>query len=457
MKTIKYFSLILVLFFSGCELSDVNNDPNQLSDVPIQTILPRAQYQVASATYNDLSPVIGIFMQYFQGKSSTNFYRVNRYEVDNSFYIQDVWNAFYSNPLEYFKIMMDKAEKENAPHYGAIAKVLMAYSLGTLTSVWGDVPYSQAFQGSLNLNPAYDSQQSIYTTIQELLNQAIADFNKPAGSKVPGADDIYFNGDVQKWKQAARSLKARYFIHLTKRASQLGFNPADSALANALLAFSSSDNDLQYPYGYSASEENPFFRGKNETDIVTTNYYGNFITLSDPRRGKLAKKILGVWDVGPYYSAANSPLPLITYYELKFIEAEARLRINVADPQIAVALREAVRANVTKITASDPSVTPEIINTFVTGVVNLSGNFETDLNTIITQKYIAMYLQIESWTDYRRTGYPALTPDAAGDNAFNPGGGIPRRLAYVWTEKELNANCPSGGVHMQDRFWWDAQ
>lgn len=454
MKALKYILPILFVGFSACELTEVNTDPNELNDVPMETILPRAQFQVANATYNDCAGIVSIFMQYLQGNPSTNFTRVNSYDIDNSFYIQDVWTSFYADPMEYFKIIIAKAEQQNAPHYAAIAKILQAYSLGTLSSLWGDVPYSEAFQGSENLNPKYDSQKLVYETIQNLLNSAIADLNLPAGEVSPAAVDLYYGGDAGKWKKAAHALKARYFIHLSKRSAELGFNPVDSALVNIALAFSNNDTDLEYPYGYSASEENSYFRGKNETDLVVTTNFGGKIISTDPRYRKMVIPKFGKWDIGPFYSKADSKMPLITYFELKFIEAEARLRINASDPQIEVALKEAIRANMQKM---DTAATLATINTFIDSHVALTGDFNNDLNVIMTQKYLAMFLQPEAWTDYRRTGIPALVPNPAGDNATNVGGGIPRRLPYVWTERELNANCPAGGVQMQDRFWWDIE
>jgi hypothetical protein len=129
----------------------------------------------------------------------------------------------------------------------------------------------------------------------------------------------------------------------------------------------------------------------------------------------------------------------MTYHEVKFIEAEAKIRINPADPLAQEALNEAVKSNINnKITGG--TTTEEAINIYITANAALNGDFSHDLETIIKQKYIAMFCSIESWTDYRRTGFPQLTPNEGGDHNQNPGGAIPRRLAYPQTERLYKKN-----------------
>jgi hypothetical protein len=74
---------------------------------------------------------------------------------------------------------------------------------------------------------------------------------------------------------------------------------------------------------------------------------------------------------------------------------------------------------------------------------------------ILTQKYIALFTQLQAWSDYRRTSYPFLYPNPDGVSASNPNGQIPRRLIYPQSERILNINAPTPFPNMQDRFWWD--
>ena len=57
------------------------------------------------------------------------------------------------------------------------------------------------------------------------------------------------------------------------------------------------------------------------------------------------------------------------------------------------------------------------------------------LEDIMIQKHIAMFLQPESYSDYRRTGLPTLFP-VSGSN-------IPVRWNYSANEYQFNSSAPS--------------
>ena len=91
-------------------------------------------------------------------------------------------------------------------------------------------------------------------------------------------------------------------------------------------------------------------------------------------------------------------------------------------------------------------------------------NFERNLERIIVQKWIAIYpLGIESWAEFRRTGYPKLMPVALNKS----GGSIPegtwiRRLPYPAEEYSLNRTNVTAAVGMLNGpdtggtpVWWD--
>jgi len=69
------------------------------------------------------------------------------------------------------------SETEAWEHVGA-SKVLISLGLGTLTSVYGALPWSEALKGSEVPYPIFDSQESIYATLLKLLDEAILDLDK---------------------------------------------------------------------------------------------------------------------------------------------------------------------------------------------------------------------------------------------------------------------------------------
>jgi hypothetical protein len=157
---------------------------------------------------------------------------------------------------------------------------------------------------------------------------------------------------------------------------------------------------------------------------------------------------------GPYIKTATAPVIFATYSENKFIEAEARLILNATDPAIKTALDAGINASFNKAitVASDTNATAAKRDAYITAKATLTGDFQADLEKIITQKYIALYTLGEVWVDYRRTGYPKI-PTVQGTT------GIPRRLPYPANENLLNsANIPDRGTtYYKPRMWWDKE
>lgn len=454
MKTLKIISLIALTLTVSCEVSEVNVNPNSPTAVPENVILPFAEESIARLMAGSGQVMAGIFVQYYEGIDN-HPRQVQQYVVNEALYVDWDWNDYYDGPMINLKKMIDIATANQNYYYIGIGKTLMALCLGNLTSLWGDIPYSEALDGANNKSPQFDPQKNIYETIQTLLDSAIVNFNKTYNGRKPNTDDIIFGGNISNWKKVAYALKARYYIHLTKRADELGFNPAQKALDACQNAMESSSDDMQFVYGYTAAEYNPFYSFTRLGYIVPNTTFTSLLSaLNDPRKDFYYKKKFGLATLeNSYFTSPSSPVFFITYNELKFIETEARLRLNENDPLVLSTFQEAIRANISKICGD--AIPQATIDSYISTNAFLTGDFENKLKTIIRQKYISMFTSIESWTDYRRTGYPVLIPNAGGDNPQNPGGGIPRRLAYPQTERLYNINFPSPLPTLQDRFWWD--
>lgn len=89
-------------------------------------------------------------------------YRVRPDDMDQQFL------AIYSTILQNLRIMDSKAETLKHRSYGVIAKVLTAYTLGYVTDMWDDIPWSHAFNGALH--PVHDKQEDVCKTLQSMLN-----------------------------------------------------------------------------------------------------------------------------------------------------------------------------------------------------------------------------------------------------------------------------------------------
>jgi hypothetical protein len=156
--------------------------------------------------------------------------------------------------------------------------------------------------------------------------------------------------------------------------------------------------------------------------------------------------------IGPYYANENATLNVASYADQKFTEAEARLIVSGAAAADAP-YREGIRAHMQKLGVATAAITA-----YVNARPNLS-TVANALEEIITQKYIANFLKVEPWNDWRRTGYPRLA--APVPEAVLPG--IPQRIRTPGSELSNNANqvkaagIPTGLEGMMTKVWWASQ
>ncbi len=450
--------IIAVFSLSGCEKNflDVNENPNLPKDVPVNITLPAAQVSLAYSFGGDVARYCAVFTQNVTG-ADRQFAGYNTYSfIEEDF--NNLWNNMYAGNMEDLKQIMTKADASpgNYDAYNGVAKILMSFSLMTMTDLFGNVPYTKAFQGNANISPAYDTQQEIYMSILPgLLNGAIADFANSSDDFItPGADDLIYGGDLVKWTSFANALKARMAIHLIK----IDPNASQAALdALAAGGFTGTGDDAQVPFP-GGSNANPWYQYIDQRADISysslDDYYGigNTLTdsmeaLGDPRFGAIIDTAGAYYAPGfpsPFYMEDVAPVYLMTYFEQKFIEAEAKLRLG-DEVGAEAALHEAITANMMKlgVAASDDSL-------YQAANVVWTGNATDKLNLILLQKYFANYLQPETFNDWRRTGQPDLQPN---DGAI---GQIPRRLIYPTNERLYNANEYNQNSTMQTpRLYWD--
>ena len=435
------------------------------ADVKINLLLPSAEAGIAYQVGGDLAYPEHLWMQQMAGGSrqvlAYDNYNYNSSESDQT------WVNMYASAMNDLYLIIQKANQQNSPGYRGIGKVLMAYSLGCLTDLFGDIPYSQAFQGNANLSPIYDKQQTIYATINSLLTTAVTDLNTTPAFQVPvpGSDDLLYGGNLAGWIKADYALQARYALHLSKV-------PGSSAYTNALTAlsagaFTANTDDMEFHFGNNSNENAPIYQFLTQRGDCNASQYmvDTLINANDPRTSVFVDTILadgygpqgqapgnpgsgpsvGNWfaQIGNYYGAPNAPVPFISYVECLFIKAEAELPTNAA--AAATDYNAAIAASLDKYGVTDATWLATYANATAANIT---------LENIITQKYIALYLQLEVYNDWRRTGFPSYI------NLHKPvsnttGNIVPRRYPYPTSEKEYNANCPKTGAELTNTVWWD--
>lgn len=451
MKKIVSYIMLLTTLLSSCDKwidPDMNVDPNNPKDVAMAQLVAPIEANLAYIVGGELARWDCVWMQQIAGLQSQS--------AENEIYTlgeSDVTNAWsfnlYAPGMINTKILMDKAATTNSPYYAGVAKILMAYHLGVTTDLWGDIPYSDALKGANNeFKPKFDTQENIYTTIFTLLDGAIADLGSASSLYSPGAEDLIYAGELAKWEKTAYSLKARYNLHLAKRNGSSAYTNALTAIANA---YTSNDDDFKFVFGTAYNNSNPIYQSEQER----TGYYAASATYfnmlaGDPRQAVYFDGTFGsapgelnvdAATIGAAYASADSPVYLMSYVELKFIEAEARFNLNAADPLAITAYNDGLKASLQRegVYGNGAWYNAHVITA---GTITLQ--------KIMEQKYLSSFLQIETWTDWRRTGFPVLVK-ATGAVTTE----IPRRLPYPDDERLYNGENMPAGLTIIDHVWWD--
>ncbi|RQO65292.1 SusD/RagB family nutrient-binding outer membrane lipoprotein [Pedobacter sp. KBW06] len=455
-------TVISLVMGSGCKkYIDVNNDPNRPINVneplmlaPIEMLISQ---NINAAGDGNLSIVLQQYIQVIAlNQVAPNFGTYLMYSQD----MDGDWNNMYVRTLNNLSILKTKAAGNGNANYSGIAKILTAYCIGTASDAWGDIPYSAAFNGKGNLTPVYDSQESVYKQINTLLEEGIADIAKKTGLK-PGSDDYFYSGDMDKWTKLAYTLKARYLMHLTKAPGYSATTQAQLALTALNNGMTTNADDLKMVFTGTPGTENPWQQNflPASTLVLANTFVDGFKTRNDPRLTKMiapAKETglftgreAGLDEIGSlesysipaaFYAAPGAFNYLVNYTEALFLKAEATFIISGAAAAQPI-YTEAVKAHMTKVGVS-------------TGDADLYLNSRGSLSSanavrlIIEEKSIANFLNAENYTDWRRTGFPALTKVK---NALSE---IPRRVLYPNTEIISNPQ-PQQSAKLIDRVWWD--
>jgi hypothetical protein len=450
----------LLIGISGCKkYIDVNKDPNNPTTVGEAQMLAPLEVDISSNLYaGNVANIVQEYMQVAalnQVAPDAGTYLMYNSDMDGD------WTNLYTTCLNNLVTLNKMAETDGKTNYAGIAKILTAYCLGTGTDLWGDIPYSQAFKGASNFTPKYDSQKEIYAQIQSLLDAGIADIAKN-DAVAPSGDDYFYAGDMTKWTKLAYTLKARYYMHLSKAPGNTAAAQAQLVLTALENGMQSNDDDLKMAYTGAAGQENPWQQNfmSASTLVLANTVVDGFKTRNDPRLSIMVAPATntglytglpeGLTSInsledysrpGDFYGAVGATNYIVNYSEALFLKAEATLVTSgyaTAQP----IYQAAVMSHMNKLGVSASNA-----NTYLSSRTLTSANAE---QLIIEEKNIANYLSLENFNDYRRTGYPVLTP---APNALSA---IPRRVLYPEVEIVSNPQ-PQQGAKLTDRVWWDAQ
>ncbi|MBN2613720.1 MAG: SusD/RagB family nutrient-binding outer membrane lipoprotein [Bacteroidales bacterium] len=474
-KIVKTYSLVLSLIFilSACESwLDINTDPNSpAEDAMTENVyLPGIEAEVAYELTGGFPARYPNYwmLQVGRDAAAPDFATYDIDESDpNNMWTYSIYTSSLKNAVKLNKL----AEDNGNFHYAGIAKVISAYILAITTDCFGDIPWIQAFQPEVYPFPVFDSQESIYNTIQTLLDDAIANFNtSEEGQELrPGDEDYIYGGDINQWTKFAYTLKARYAIRLTYAPGKTGAGQADIALAALANGLNNTSDNPGIEFSTSSGAEAPWYQWhiKWETIAVWANeYMVNLMnSKNDPRRaiyftqtitddyvGHRTGNMLPTnrYDSVSEFSndilAADETVFWITYDEAKMLEAEAYLWKN-QPAEAKTSLDDAIRANMQRLGLSNGE-----IDSYIASIGPLPADFEQALKMIMEEKYVSNFLSTEVWNDQRRTGYPVISSADIDNPTYS---NVPLRFMYPADVKQNNPDNEPDVNWLTDPVWWD--
>lgn len=485
-KFILTFSVLsLILTLPSCKkYLDINTNPNAAT-----TLDPKLLFSYAVTSYVNLRPSGDLgFPLCLAGQTMADGFNnptgwsgggLNEAEYRfDPLIFGNPWRAYYTsignNLQQAIKIAESSSPRNN--NAAAQCKVLLALVYYELTTVYGDVPYTEAFNNDITY-PKFDPQQTVLNGVIATLDAALAQFDEASTVKISDYD-LFYKGDIAKWKRLARSLKLRTYLVMADKdataAAKIGAMITAGGMVN-----STADNffvpfqDIQQKKNpkYDVSEryngkQNFFFAIKWITDFMDP--------MNDPRLPKFYDKPAGQThyigieqgtdgddDVNPRVSttlqSAAQPEVIFTYEDQLFYEAEIYARGLGVAQDIAKAntlLKQAVKESCLfyKVDATTANTFSNALPTYGAG----SGATSV-LYNIHYQHWLDMFDRgLDAFTEWRRSGaegseVPALTIPVGA-----PSNGLFRRYEYpITNEINQNPNAPKVTIKYYEKMWFD--
>lgn len=450
---------------------------------------------------------------FMQGFSTVIGYWAGDKYLLNPDYLSAYWDKAYSEQVkpivDVTEWTKDKAQYKNLYQ---ISRIMKALIFERLTDLYGDVPYTEAGQGYYQkiFYPKYDKQQDIYNDLIKELTEATTALDA-AGDK-PAGDAIY-KGDIEKWRKFGYTLLLRVGMRLSKvdadkakaivnqvNGKTLTVNDDAYLIADATGGRTTINRNSQVLLGDGGQENfyvkwsNTFINNlKSNNDprlsvLAATQLYANDQTKTqnaNPNFTAAAQKGMpngldfsttghivtadpsftsfpDYSSPSPYITKRNGPTFILTYAESELLLADAAARFGIGDAK--THYDAGVKAAITYLKEYDAAATISD-GAAATYLAAHAYNAATGLNQINTQYWIltnSMLDFYESWANWRRTGYPALTPVSFPNNATS--NTIPRRFPYPANEAVTNPDNYNvahsgvpGGDLLTSRVWWDKQ
>jgi hypothetical protein len=381
--------------------------------------------------------------------------------------------------LRQVKKMEELATASGEENYLGLAKFFRAVLFSQMTETFGDIPYSQSLDAlGGNTKPAYDTQEQIYAGVLQELEAANGLLSDSKGNI---AGDVIYGGKASQWKKLVNAYTLRLLIHLSKKEANATLNikqkfqaiisdPAGHPLMsskadNGEIVYNTSSTSNYYPTAGSLSLGTAVSLEAGMADILKTRqdprlfFFGEPITGQAPNVYNNYAGVNAGLTVADQQSASASasrihrrysdlsnpevePMILLGYPEQEFLIAEAISRNWITGAGTAKTHYDnGIRASM-----EFYGISSGAIDTYIAGP-NVAFNPANAIPMIITQKYIALFMQSgwEAFFEQRRTGIPTLN---VGPGTYN-NQKVPKRWLYPQSEYDYNKENVEAAVDRQ--------
>lgn len=489
-NTVGLLALLMLSYACTDNFSSINTNPNEPSQAATPFLLTSSQKNLADNYSGEFE--LGYFGNLYSQYWSQNQYTDESQYAFREGVVNDIWEDYYTalNTLQEI-IRLNNEFPERYASYGdnnnqiAIAKILQAWTYQTLTDIYGDIPFEEALQGGENPSPAYNTQEEVYTGLLTMLTEASNSIDVDGTGFTSG--DIFYEGDMAKWKKFANSLKMRVAIRIADQKPAV----AQTAIQEAVSAGVFEDNEDNAEFGYltSVPNNNPIneaykdrddfaaskplidlmknyedprisaYAAQARADSVCSNFdcYEGFPYGMDGGRATTYKNENPWSRPGTLVREADFPAIFMLYDEVLFTLAEAKERgFLPTDPTTAAEYYDdAIDASMEYWGVTNASA----ITNYKNNVPYNSSNYKQVLGE---QKWLALYMQgVQGWAEWRRLDFSGvLTPPVDGKLVDFP---APIAVRYPYPQDEENLNRTNlqeaidrqGPDNQGTKVWWD--
>ncbi|GAC1420499.1 MAG: SusD/RagB family nutrient-binding outer membrane lipoprotein [Flavisolibacter sp.] len=478
------------MVISSCkkDFLDINNNPNTSTTATPELVLPSALVGTANRMNPQASPntIFNGWMGYWAisgsyAISSSDFTTYKQTTTGSD----GIFIGAYRNLEDYYYVKT-QAKAQNKYFYEAVARIMMSYNFQILVDLFGNVPYTQAFQGTANLHPKYDDQKAIYEDLIKQIDTAIT-LLKRSDAIGSASSDIVFGGQNSSWIHFGNTLKLRILIRQTQISGRSAYIQSEiSKIVTEGSGFLQAGEDVAVNPGYSTAQPNPFYgsnynvSGTYTNDFWRANQYGiNFYkNNNDPRltqvyslsgTGKYQGNSIGqigglvgsdasAFGPGVLKSAKQAAL-LMPASESFFLQSEAVLR-NFLSGNAQNLYQQGITESFRYVNVPDYA---NAANTYYSQTNNKNTNWATtttfndQLALVIRQKWASenTIIPIEAYDDYRRLMLPPDVPLSV--SPYVDVLAIPVRFLYPFSEYQTNTdnvNAQGSINHHTSKVFW---